>query len=296
MENGNIVVTYPFLEKSTEAELAFCRLLAVEKPFIAPHGSKTAAWKVFITQLNEQRADDNKLLYDPPMTERYARDRVTEYFSFVKKKIAATPFNSGCDDEDEPCELLQMVEDLYEQNESFESEAKKKKNLVERNKLESEALRTGSLAHFTSKTAPNNEVADEDFIVEATPKPTKQKKYGNATGSSDSSYSGTDTAVGKHQSSIASKSSRGSTMEGSVNSFGAMSKRHLEIAAEKEMNKKLKYEVKLKLIEEKKSKREEKAKAKAIQQEEERKNKEYERERNDKMLAALLSLHKKNTE
>ena len=77
--NGNIVVTHPFLVKSTEAELAFCRLLAVEKPFIAPHGSKGTVWKAFVAQLNEQRDDDNKPLYDPPVTERYAKERVSEY-------------------------------------------------------------------------------------------------------------------------------------------------------------------------------------------------------------------------
>jgi hypothetical protein len=294
LENGNIIVTNPFLEKSTKAELAFCRLLAVEKPFIAPHGSKGTVWKGFISQINEQRGDDNKLLYDPPITERYAKDRVTEYFAFVKKKIAATPFNSGCDDEDEPCELLQLIEDLYEQNESFESEAKKKKNAAERNKLESEAIRTGNLAGFKSKDKPNVDIAAEEFIVDINAEQQTPKPKPNGNGSSDSSC--TSTAISKRQSSGATKSSRGSGMEDSISSFGAISKRHLDIAAEKEINKKLKYELKLKIIDEKKARREEKLRLKAIQQEEEAKNKAYERERNEKMLEALLSLHKKNAE
>jgi hypothetical protein len=189
---GKHVTTNPFLEKSTDAELAFCHLLTVEKPFLAPHGTKTSAWKDFIVLLNGTRNDDGSLTFDPPVNERYAKDRFAEYMSFVKTKIATTPLKSGCDDEEAPCPLLQLIEDIYEQNQSFESEAKKKKNLVAQNKMESEALKTGSLAAYAaSKQLSNvdNGIAGAEFILNIdmdgeTPAPFTKK---NGSSSSDSS-------------------------------------------------------------------------------------------------------------
>ena len=294
---GKTITTHPFLEKSTEGELAFCKLLAVEKPFIAPFGTKIAAWKGFVALLNEQRDGNNNLLYDAPVTDRYAKDRLENYFSVVKQKIANTPLRSGCDDEKPPCELLQINEDLYEVNKSFETETNKKKNAAARNKKESEALRTGNLNAYLSKKPPDigmPGIPDDEIVViePKTPAPFSKTGGTGGNGSSESSNSGN----GKFQSSAKTKSSRCSSMEDSVNSFGAISKRHLDIAADKEQNKKLKLEFKLKMIEDKKLRREEKAKKKAFEREEERKTKEMEREQNRKLLEAVLSLHQKNSE
>ena len=87
--DGKTITTYPFLEQSMESELVFCRNLASEKPFIAPYGTVSEAWQSFIAGLNLQTDNDNNPLFSPPITERYAKERVNEYFSFAKKNRIA---------------------------------------------------------------------------------------------------------------------------------------------------------------------------------------------------------------
>ena len=288
MVHGEHTTTYPFLETPSESELAFCRLLAVEKPFIAPFGSVTTAWKDFIVRLNEQRDENNNLQFVPPMTERYARERVTEYFSFVKMKIDTTPLKSGCDDEDAPCELLQVIEDLYEQKISFESEATKKKNASALNAFETNAIRSAALNGYNAKPPPVVTGDDPELSDDPeTPMPFAKKRNTGSSSSSDNK-------------SIRSNFSSGiksmqSTMEESTTSMEAVSKRRLDVAAEKELNKKLKYELKLKILEEKKAKRDERAKQKEFRREEERKDKELERKQTKLMLDTILALNQKNS-
>ena len=125
---GVVVKTHPFLEGKCESELIFVKLLAVEKPFLAPHGSGKKTWADFIALVNQQVDENNAPVFaQAPMTERFAKERIKDYFSFVKSRIASTPFRSGTDDEEPPCELLQIVEDLYEQKTSFENDANDKK-------------------------------------------------------------------------------------------------------------------------------------------------------------------------
>jgi hypothetical protein len=279
LNQGEHFTTHPFLEQSLEAELVFCRTLAVDKPFIAPFGSVSSAWKEFITRLNEHRDKDNNLVFDPPVTERYARERVNEYFTFVKKKIDATPFKSGCDDEEAPCELLQIIEDLYEQKKSYESEATKKKNNAVVHKQEADTLRSAALGNYTPKDQIGN--TDVDFILnidmdQATPAPYVKKK-GNISSNSSNS--------------IDFKSVR-SNMDDSGASLQVIAKRRMDIKAEKEQNKKLKLEVQLKTLEDKATKRAEKAKQKEFDREQERKSKELEREQSRLMMQTLLSLKK----
>jgi hypothetical protein len=299
--DGNIIKSHPFLEKSTEAEISFCRSLQVEKPFLAPHGTKIAAWNDFCELLNKQKDEKGNPLFDPPINQRFAKERLADYFSFVKNKIAVTPLRSGCDDEAEPCPLLTLIEDIYELNESFETDAKKKKNIAERNKLESEALKKGSLKNYTPSTKI---VGSEITVDKGTPAP-----FAKETNSSDSSISGPGsgdgTGMGKSQ---RTKTSRNSMVE-SLNSFDAVTKRHLDIAAEKEANKKLKYALKMKLLDqkladkiekskEKEARREEKRKDKELAREQEKmareedkKDKELAREQNKKMLDVMFALH-----
>jgi hypothetical protein len=179
MNQGEHFTTHSFLEQLLEAELVFCCSLAVDKPFIATFGSVSSTWKEFIPHLNEHRDKDNNLVFNPLVMERYAQEQVQEYFTFVKKKIDATPFKSGCDDEEAPCELLQFIEDLYEQKKSFELEATKKKNISVLHKQEADMLRSAALGNYTPKDQMGN--TDVDFILnidmdQATPSPYVKKR------------------------------------------------------------------------------------------------------------------------
>ena len=108
---GEYVTTHPLLE--------LC--------LIAPFGMVAYSWKTFVSTLNEQKDSDDNLIFLPPVTERYARERLNNYFNFVKKNQNNAPMRSGCDDEEETNELMQIIEDLYEEKNSFEPEGQKKK-------------------------------------------------------------------------------------------------------------------------------------------------------------------------
>jgi hypothetical protein len=279
LDKGEHIKTYPFLERSCESELIFCRLLAIEKPFVAPHGGVGTAWKDFLSNVNGQRDENNKLVFNPPMTERYAKTRVNDYFSFVKEKDSQTPFNSGCDDEEAPCELLTLIEDLYEQKKSFESIATQKKNITVLHKHESESIRLGALGDYARSKKKQD---DANYILnidmgQDTPVPFAKRKE------SSSNSSGTK-----------SINSARSNLDDSAKSLQELANKRHDIKAEKEKNKKLKYEVQLKLLDEKRAKREERSKRKAEERAEDKKEKEKDREQNKSVLdAVLLALHKK---
>jgi hypothetical protein len=288
MVKGERIKTHPFLERLCESELAFCKMLAVEKPFLAPHGSVKTAWSDFVSMLNKSVDDNNQQLFSQaPMTERYARERLSEYFAFVKNKISTTPFRSGEDDEEPPNELLQIIEDLYEQKTSFEAETNEKKNAVVKNKNDSDALRAAALTGYVPKPPPGED--DATFILNL--------------------ESNVDTlklpvvSVDRVDKSMSSKRVGGMRadrpMLDSVIALDDQYKRRLDMQIQKEQNKKMKLELALKREEEKQKDREERRKKKEFDREEERKDKELERkdkalerEKNKMFLEALVALSK----
>ena len=80
-----------------------------------------------------------------------------------------------------------------------------------------------------------------------------------------------------------------------MNTLEELLRKRIEIQADKILNKKLKYELKLKEMEEKKFQREEKTKQKAFEREELKKTNELERKNSTLMLATLVSLYKNNS-
>lgn len=275
---GVVVKTHPFLEGKCESELIFVKLLAVEKPFLAPHGSGKKTWADFIALVNQQVDENNAPVFaQAPMTERFAKERIKDYFSFVKSRIASTPFRSGTDDEEPPCELLQIVEDLYEQKTSFENDANDKKNMAVKNKKDSDALRAVSLSGKVPRPPPGDD--DATFILNL---------QSNVETPNVTSAVMVDPNTSKRGSSMRPQ---GPSMD-SLFVLEGQYKLRLDTQLQKEQNKKVKLEMALKRDEEKKKEREERRKQKEFDREEQRKDKELEREKNKLFLEALLALTK----
>ena len=262
---GVKVITHPFLEKQLEAELVFCRLLASEKPFIATHGFVETAWAEFTCLFNKQVDDNNCPIYGPaPMTERYAKDRFKDYVTFVKKSIETTPFRSGCDDEEEPNELQQIIEDLYEQKTSFQSETSKKRNEKAKGKTDCDALRSALLKNYVPKPPPG--VDDATFILNI-----------ESNVETPSSTSAGSRAPSTH--------SGASLLEDQY-------KRRLDVQMIKLENKKVKLDLAMQKAEEKKKEREDRRKQKEFEREEKKKDKEAERAKNQLFMETLVALAK----
>ena len=287
--NGEQIITHPFLDEPCKAELVFARCLVAEKPYLAAHGHITKAWMKCIDMVNEQVNESNEKVFNHPMTERYAKQRFTEYIGFVKAKNHESPFRSGCDDEEAPNELRELIEDMFSQVDSFQLESEKKKNEATKNKLECDALRAAALRGYVPRPPPN--VEDASFILNS---PVANLNTTEAASASEEPSTVSELSAGTSRSSSEKRSSqRTSTFHG-ILTLEAQNQARLELKIQKETNKQMKLELLEKEAEERRKEREERRVQKALEREEERKDREKQREMNSKMMEFMFSFIEKS--
>lgn len=114
---------HPFIDEPDEKELVMYRCLALSKPFTTAKGKGvTEAWTAAVQEINKQKnLGTGKAVFDPPIPAKTVRERFEAAMKIVKDLQAEVPFRSGEDDEDEPNEMVTILEDLYELKTSFES-------------------------------------------------------------------------------------------------------------------------------------------------------------------------------
>jgi hypothetical protein len=73
-------------------------------------------------EINEQRhMKTGHLHFNPPISVKTMRKWFEGAMKIVKELNANIPFRSGHDDEEEPSQMLIVLEDLYKQKTSFDS-------------------------------------------------------------------------------------------------------------------------------------------------------------------------------
>jgi hypothetical protein len=285
MVKGKRVKTHPFLEGNSESELVFLRLLNAEKPFLAPHGMGTTVWSDFIDLVNRAVDSNNQPLFgEAPLTTRYAKDRLTDYFNFVKNNISTTPFRSGTDDEEPPNEVTQLIEDLYEQKTSFQVVTNEKKaaerNAIEKNKNDSDALWAASLKGYVPRPPPGQD--DATFIL-------------NLESNVDTPLVAVPAvSADRDETTTTVKKSGDMRVDGpSMDSFVSLDeqyRRRLDLQAQKQRNRKAKLDLMLKREEEKQKEREERRKQREYERDQDR----MDSERTELLMQTLLELSKQN--
>jgi hypothetical protein len=170
-------VTYPFLEQPDDKELSMYNkelsmysCLVVSKPFATTKwNGVTAAWTAAVKEINEQvNFTTGALHFNPPISVKTVRERFEGAMKIIKELDANVPFRSGNNDEEEPSKLLMLLEDLYEQKISFDTDKAGQKDSATAKKKKSrddaKAIQEASLGIFISRKAVTeaDELSDDD--------------------------------------------------------------------------------------------------------------------------------------
>jgi hypothetical protein len=164
---GEEGISFPFLEEGNLKDLYFVRYVLAERPYKAGYGATYKAWDEIALSLKDMKhPETGELLYGQKGIKGKAlRDRFLACMEFVKSQDRDALRRTGTDDEDEPCELLNALEDLLEDWQSYCSLGESKNLSVAAQKKKdrdaAEAVRQASLGNLHAIYAPNK-VSDLD--------------------------------------------------------------------------------------------------------------------------------------
>jgi hypothetical protein len=162
-ETGESKVSHPFLRTANNwMDQMLIRQLMVDQPFAAPFGKSGQAWKTCAEYVSQAQDPEGNLVFGSQgVSDKQAiKRRFDDLMAFVKANDASIPFQSGCDDQPGPNNLVSALEDLYEIYTSVLSETKMTSAANAAKKADdasrAEALRNASLGCLRRK--------DMDFI------------------------------------------------------------------------------------------------------------------------------------
>ena len=116
--DGKKVFTHPFLSDDNVYDKVVITHLVVDEPFLAAYGAVAQAWKTCAANINKElelgMAETNAGCSFPAINAKTIKTRFDAYMKFAADKKKAVPFNSGCDDEEEPCDIQFAIEEMYE--------------------------------------------------------------------------------------------------------------------------------------------------------------------------------------
>jgi hypothetical protein len=174
------VTTYPFLQdKNNFKDKVFVKYLSAYHPYKAPHGKTMEQWKNVLSEMMKEQDDDGKSIYTKGLQIRTLKDRFNQYITFVKNHQNNVPFRSGCDDEEE-CPLLDGLEQIYEDYNSFLSiKDNTKKETIEKKNNDREAaeeIRDAALGKLRKKLSDTTSDEDGDDGKKTPPSKTSATK------------------------------------------------------------------------------------------------------------------------
>ena len=103
--------------------------------------------------MNNINAEDESTkgprMFFPPLTVKMLKKRFDAYMKFASTSKASVPFHSGCDDEEEACEIQAGIEEMHEKYVAFMDEKENEKcsaiNKKKNEKNAAEVIRRASL-------------------------------------------------------------------------------------------------------------------------------------------------------
>jgi hypothetical protein len=112
MPDGKKIITHPFLSDDNNLfDKLVITHLVVDEPFLAAYGAIAQAWTTCSAANMKQDLEldsttkNSTALSFPTINAKTIKTRFDAYMKFAASKKTAVPFNSGCDDEEEPCDL-----------------------------------------------------------------------------------------------------------------------------------------------------------------------------------------------
>jgi hypothetical protein len=111
MPDGKKIITHPFLSDDNNLfDKLVITHLVVNEPFLAAYGAVAQAWTTCAANMKkdlelDSTTKNSTALSFPTINAKTIKTRFDAYMKFAASKKTAVPFNSGCDDEEEPCDL-----------------------------------------------------------------------------------------------------------------------------------------------------------------------------------------------
>jgi hypothetical protein len=156
-------------------------------PSKSKHGNKSGAWEHAASDLSRLQ-DGGSTIFTNGITAKQLKDRFIKLMAFVKQFEGQIFFRSGEDDEEAPGELLQLLEDLYEQYDLFVQDEKlcseKSAKTRAEDRKKAEVLRLASLGELNSESRELVREARESS--NKTPKTPSNGQYASTPSSGES--------------------------------------------------------------------------------------------------------------
>jgi hypothetical protein len=120
--DGKKIFTHPFLSDDNVYDKLVITHLVVDEPFLAGYDTVAQAWKTSAANMNkdlELPSTNSTPISFPAINAKTIKTRFDAYMKFVANKKSGVPFNSGCDDEEEPCDIQFAIEEMHKKYTSF---------------------------------------------------------------------------------------------------------------------------------------------------------------------------------
>jgi hypothetical protein len=143
MPDGKKIITHPFLSNDNNLfDKLVITHLVVDEPFLAVYGAMAQAWMTCVANMKKDLELDSSTknstaLSFPTINSKMIKTHFDAYMKFAAYKKTSVPFHSGCDDEEEPCDLQMAIEEMHEKYTSFlETKDRDKQNAASNKKKE----------------------------------------------------------------------------------------------------------------------------------------------------------------
>ena len=158
---GKQVVVHPFLSADNLMDIIAVRHLIVDEPYLSKYGDVSKAWSDCANNINaDDESGKGDRIFFPPITNKTLKNRFDAYMKFASTNKANVPFRSGCDDEEEPCEIQAGIEEMHEKYVAFMDEKESEKVTVV-SKKKNEARAADIIRRASLGNKPTDEELDE---------------------------------------------------------------------------------------------------------------------------------------
>ena len=144
-----------FLGSNNLKDLYLLRQLMTTPPWEAGFGNITGAWEEVAKALCKHKDSHGKPVYGETIKDKHVKDRFKTLMDFCNHSISDNSFRSGCDDEEPPTEIQNLMEQVHEMHTSYLVEEKasseRKKNQVKRNREQAKVIRDAAMGNANRK-------------------------------------------------------------------------------------------------------------------------------------------------
>jgi hypothetical protein len=187
---ANDKITHPFLEGPNKLDLEIAKTMLVRSPYKTKHGRKSEVWEQAANELSQVMDGGSRIFGENGINVKQLKDRFDKLMRFVKNFQNKVNYRSGNDDDEAPCELLQALEDLYEEFDSFREDeklcSKKSAAAREEERKKAETIRLASLGEMNYESREMVREARESKSKSKPPKTPPNGQYTSTPSSGES--------------------------------------------------------------------------------------------------------------